>query len=125
MGATGLFAGFLSTARNGRGLLFHITALTPGPARLQHLDDAGQVRPLHPRRHTGPHGVVKHGAPDRIAMRCPGSRGPGGFARHDLTLSYRELDQRSDAIAAGLAPTLAPHLQFELKLIQPRRWQWC
>ncbi|WP_290888702.1 olefin beta-lactone synthetase [Arenimonas sp.] len=42
-------------------------------------------------------------APDRIAMRCPGSRGPGGFARHDLTLSYRELDQRSDAIAAGLA----------------------
>ena len=30
MGSTGLFAGFLSTARNGRGLLFHITELTPG-----------------------------------------------------------------------------------------------
>lgn len=42
-------------------------------------------------------------APDRIAMRCPGSRGPGGFARYDVALSYGELDRRSDAIAAGLA----------------------
>jgi len=42
-------------------------------------------------------------APERIAMRCPGSRGPGGLARYDITLSYRELDQRSDAIAAGFA----------------------
>jgi hypothetical protein len=25
-----LFAGFLATTRNGRGLLFHITELTPG-----------------------------------------------------------------------------------------------
>lgn len=41
--------------------------------------------------------------PDRIAMRCPGSRGPDGLARFDLTLTYRELDARSDAIAAGLA----------------------
>lgn len=41
--------------------------------------------------------------PERIAMRCPGSRGPNGLARFDLTLTYRELDQRSDAIAAGLA----------------------
>lgn len=41
--------------------------------------------------------------PDRIAMRCPGSRGPDGLARYDLTLTYRELDTRSDAIAAGLA----------------------
>jgi len=30
LGSTGLFAGFLATARNGRGLLFHITELTPG-----------------------------------------------------------------------------------------------
>ncbi|MFD0739837.1 olefin beta-lactone synthetase [Lysobacter koreensis] len=42
-------------------------------------------------------------APDRIAIRCPGTRGPDGFARYDLTLSYRELDARSDAIAVGLA----------------------
>ncbi len=42
-------------------------------------------------------------APDRVAMRCPGGRGPGGMARYDLALTYRELDARSDAIAAGLA----------------------
>ncbi|HEY1141124.1 MAG TPA: AMP-binding protein, partial [Lysobacter sp.] len=41
--------------------------------------------------------------PDRIAMRCPGTRGPDGMARFDLTLTYRDLDTRSDAIAAGLA----------------------
>ncbi len=41
--------------------------------------------------------------PDRIAMRCPGSRGPDGLARFDQTLTYRDLDARSDAIAAGLA----------------------
>ncbi|WP_242108634.1 olefin beta-lactone synthetase [Luteimonas aquatica] len=34
--------------------------------------------------------------PDRIAMRCPGR---GGY---EVTLSYGELDARSDAIAAGL-----------------------
>jgi acyl-CoA synthetase (AMP-forming)/AMP-acid ligase II len=42
-------------------------------------------------------------APDRIAMRCPGSRGRDGLARYDLTLTFGELDARSDAIAAGLA----------------------
>jgi len=41
--------------------------------------------------------------PDRVAMRCPGTRGPDGMARFDLTLTYRDLDVRSDAIAAGLA----------------------
>ena len=29
LGSTGLFGGFLGSARNGRGLLFHITELTP------------------------------------------------------------------------------------------------
>jgi len=42
-------------------------------------------------------------APARIALRCPGSRGADGLARYDLTLTYAELDARSDAIAAGLA----------------------
>ena len=42
-------------------------------------------------------------APERIAMRCPGRRGADGFAKYDVTLSYAELDRRSDAIAAGLA----------------------
>jgi acyl-CoA synthetase (AMP-forming)/AMP-acid ligase II len=41
--------------------------------------------------------------PERVAMRCPGTRGPDGMARFDLTLTYRDLDARSDAIAAGLA----------------------
>ncbi len=40
--------------------------------------------------------------PDQIAMRCPGRPGPGGMAAYDVTLSYAQLDARSDAIAAGL-----------------------
>ncbi|MEJ7745741.1 MAG: olefin beta-lactone synthetase [Luteimonas sp.] len=35
--------------------------------------------------------------PDQIAMRCPGRNG-----RYDVTLTYSQLDARSDAIAAGL-----------------------
>ena len=42
-------------------------------------------------------------SPDRIAMRCPGSRGADAMARYEISLSYAELDSRSDAIAAGLA----------------------
>ncbi|WP_295969313.1 olefin beta-lactone synthetase [uncultured Xanthomonas sp.] len=40
--------------------------------------------------------------PDQIAMHCPGRSGPGGMAAYDVTLSYAQLDARSDAIAAGL-----------------------
>lgn len=36
-------------------------------------------------------------------MHCPGSRDGRGLARYDVTLSYGDLDRRSDAIAAGLA----------------------
>ncbi|HET6604507.1 MAG TPA: fatty acid CoA ligase family protein [Xanthomonadaceae bacterium] len=42
-------------------------------------------------------------SPDRIAMRCPGTRGRDGMARYPVALSYGELDRRSDALAAGLA----------------------
>jgi acyl-CoA synthetase (AMP-forming)/AMP-acid ligase II len=35
---------------------------------------------------------------DQVAMRCPGARG-----RYDVTLTYAQLDARSDAIVAGLA----------------------
>ena len=35
-------------------------------------------------------------------MRCPGSRDAEGFAKYDLTLTYAELENRSNAIAAGL-----------------------
>ncbi|MGY8563562.1 fatty acid CoA ligase family protein [Paracidovorax citrulli] len=41
--------------------------------------------------------------PDQIAIRCPGRPGPDGMARYDVTLDYRTLDARSDAMAAGLA----------------------
>ncbi len=40
---------------------------------------------------------------EQVALRCPGSRGRDGLARYDLTLTYAQLDARSDAIAAGLA----------------------
>jgi len=42
--------------------------------------------------------------PDQIAIRCPGRRASGnGMAAYDVTLDYRQLDARSDAMAAGLA----------------------
>ncbi|MBN6150631.1 AMP-binding protein [Xanthomonas sp. AmX2] len=41
--------------------------------------------------------------PERIALRCPGRRGADGLAAYDVTVSYAQLDARSDAIAAGLA----------------------
>lgn len=41
--------------------------------------------------------------PDQIAMRCPGRRPWWGMARYDVSLTYAQLDARSDAIAAGLA----------------------
>ena len=33
LGRAGVFAGFLATARNGRGLLFHITSLVIDPTQ--------------------------------------------------------------------------------------------
>lgn len=39
---------------------------------------------------------------EQVAMRCPGARGADGFARYDQTLRYRELEDRSNSIAAGL-----------------------
>ena len=41
--------------------------------------------------------------PGQIAIRCPGKPGANGMAAYDVTLDYRTLDARSDAIAAGLA----------------------
>jgi olefin beta-lactone synthetase len=40
--------------------------------------------------------------PEQIAMRCPGTRDANGFANYDLTLTYAELENRSNAMAAGL-----------------------
>jgi acyl-CoA synthetase (AMP-forming)/AMP-acid ligase II len=39
---------------------------------------------------------------DQVALRCPGSRDWRGRARYDSTLTYRQLEDRSNAIAAGL-----------------------
>ena len=36
-------------------------------------------------------------------MRCPGSVGPDGFASYDVVFTYQQLEDRSNAIAAGLA----------------------
>jgi olefin beta-lactone synthetase len=40
--------------------------------------------------------------PEQVAMRCPGTRGSDGFANYDLILTYAQLENRSNAIAAGL-----------------------
>lgn len=41
--------------------------------------------------------------PDRVAMRCPGTRRRDGLASYDISLTYAQLEARSNAIAAGLA----------------------
>lgn len=41
--------------------------------------------------------------PDTIAIRCPNGVGEDGRVRYDIELSYRELETRSNAIAAALA----------------------
>jgi len=40
LGQAGLYGGFLASARNGRGLLFHITELTPGALALPPSSDS-------------------------------------------------------------------------------------
>ena len=41
--------------------------------------------------------------PTQSRCAAPARAAPDGLARYDVTLTYRELDARSDAIAAGLA----------------------
>ncbi len=54
-----------------------------------------------------------------VALRCPGTRGSDGFARYDEVLTFRELDQRSDAIARGLgAIGLVPGMRAVL-MVRP------
>ncbi len=56
---------------------------------------------------------------DEIALRCPGTRGADGFANYDITLTFRELDRRSDLIARGLgAVGLAPRMRAVL-MVRP------
>jgi len=53
-------------------------------------------------------------APDRIAMHCPGRDGAYG-----VSLTYGELDARSDAIAAGLARRGIAHGTHAVLMVRP------
>ncbi len=56
---------------------------------------------------------------NEIALRCPGTRGADGFANYDVTLTFAELDRRSDLIARGLgAVGLAPRMRAVL-MVRP------
>ncbi|PPU91838.1 olefin beta-lactone synthetase [Xanthomonas albilineans] len=57
--------------------------------------------------------------PDQIAIRCPGRRGADGLAAYDVTLSYAQLDARSDAIAAGLADYGIGHGTRTVVMVRP------
>ncbi|KFN45524.1 hypothetical protein N790_09915 [Arenimonas malthae CC-JY-1] len=58
-------------------------------------------------------------APDRVAMRCPGTHGANGLARYDVALTYAGLDRRSDAIAAGLAKHGVARGQRVVVMVRP------
>jgi primosomal replication protein N len=53
LGSTGLFGGFLATARNGRSCLFHITELTPvsSDAISDPTSDSPPAAPVQPATH--------------------------------------------------------------------------
>ncbi len=56
---------------------------------------------------------------DQLALRCPGSRGRDGYARYDQTLSYAQMEQRSNAIAAGLRATGIERGQRVVLMVRP------
>jgi acyl-CoA synthetase (AMP-forming)/AMP-acid ligase II len=58
------------------------------------MDESSHIAAILPRM------AAERGA--QVAMRCPGSRGLGGYARYDSVLTYAQLESRSNAIAAGL-----------------------
>jgi len=47
VGASGCFAGFLATTRNGRGLVFHITDIRPDSPSASPSDPSPQTSPDH------------------------------------------------------------------------------
>src|SRR6478609_4128893 len=55
----------------------------------------------------------------QVAMRCPGSRGLGGYARYDSVLTYAQLESRSNAIAAGLRATGLSRGQRVALMVRP------
>ena len=57
--------------------------------------------------------------PRAVAIRCPGGTGNGGRYRYDIELSYGELEQRSNAIAAALRGTGIGHGTRTALLVRP------
>lgn len=57
--------------------------------------------------------------PDRVAMRCPGSRRRDGMASYDVSLTYAELEARSNAIAAGLGLRGVAHGSRVVVMVRP------
>ncbi len=85
--------------RKGRGRIFHAMA---GRARIFCSGDNRKMN--EPCNIAARLPELARERPDQIAIRCPGRRAAGnGLAGYDVTLDYRTLDARSDAIAAGLA----------------------
>jgi acyl-CoA synthetase (AMP-forming)/AMP-acid ligase II len=56
---------------------------------------------------------------EQVAMRCPGSRGLGGYARYDSVLTYAQLESRSNAIAEGLRATGLSRGQRVALMVRP------
>jgi len=56
---------------------------------------------------------------EQVAMRCPGSRGLGGYARYDSVLTYAQLESRSNAIAAGLGAAGLKRGQRAALMVRP------
>jgi primosomal replication protein N len=54
LGQTGLFGGFLASTRNGRGLWFHITELTPGALATPTLPPSSESPPSDLRQSQSP-----------------------------------------------------------------------
>jgi len=57
--------------------------------------------------------------PDRVAMRCPGTRRRDGLASYDVSLTYAQLEVRSNAIAAGLALRRVGHGSRVVVMVRP------
>ncbi len=75
------------------------------------MDESSNIAAILPRM------AAERGA--QVAMRCPGSRGLGGYARYDSVLTYAQLEARSNAIAAGLKAARLVRGQRAALMVRP------